>query len=1102
MKISETPKSFARRDHLLEQQQFAQQKWEEMKLFETERKVDEDGNERPKFMVTFPYPYMNGRLHLGHAFSLTKAEFTARFQRLLGKNVLFPFGFHCTGMPIQAAANKLKKELEVYGNPPVFPDEVDEEASKEAPKKEDAKSAESEIASKSKGKRSKLESKGLESKKKKVYQYDIMKMMVPEDEIAEFADPVKWLNYFPPYGISDLKAFGSCIDWRRSFITTSENSYYDAFIRWQFNKLNEGGRIKFGKRPNVYSILDGQVCADHDRAGEGEGVGPQEYTIVKLRLLDIAASHPLAQIPSIQDKLDKIFLAPATFRPETMYGQTNCFILPTGTYGIYELKDGDIVLISHRAARGFACQDLLKGPWGSTSEACHGEVTGSDLLGMPISAPRSPYERIYTLPLLTISMGKGTGVVTSVPSDAPDDYVALKELQDKPLWREKWGISEDMVMPFDVVGIIDIEGHGDMMAKKMCDELKIKSSKEADKLRLVKDETYKKGFYEGVMKVGPYTGMKVCDAKPLERADMIKQGDAFSYHEPEKLVMSRSGDECVVALLDQWFLEYGEENWMEAVSKHLHSDKFQAYNSRIMQEFEKVVAWLKEWACCRQMGLGTLLPWDKQFVIESLSDSTIYMAYYTIAHILQGKSKDLSGKGEWEGRIDPEKLSDAVFDYIFLQRPYPEGCGIPEEKLLEMRSEFEYWYPMDLRVSAKDLIPNHLTMCLYNHLEIWKDRPEMWPKGVYCNGHIMVNKKKMSKSEGNFLMLLQCCDDFSADATRFALATAGDSMEFANFEPKLANEAVLYLHNCEDWIKSTMEDAKTGKLRSVDSELVFMDSCFLNEVNYLCEATKNKFESIMFRDGHNLCWYEMMIARDMYRDWAVRVGTPMHEKVVTAFINALVIMMSPITPHWSEYVWCNLLQNDHISSSVCDAPWPVGSHDPLLRKQYTFFREVLKNSRMALIKSSGGKKGKETEKATTLKVLYASEYEEKKKVVLDFLHSKCDSEGVFADPIIPQLKDFLASRDDIDKAQTKVLMQFGAFMAKEAEVCGQEALATQLTFNQKEVIESNASYLKLALEIEQLECYCIHDSDSLPQGVDKKKLDNTMPGKPSFLFSK
>ena len=60
-----------------------------------------DGSPKPKFMVTFPYPYMNGRLHLGHAFSLTKAELCTNYKRLKGFNVLFPFGFHCTGMPIQ-----------------------------------------------------------------------------------------------------------------------------------------------------------------------------------------------------------------------------------------------------------------------------------------------------------------------------------------------------------------------------------------------------------------------------------------------------------------------------------------------------------------------------------------------------------------------------------------------------------------------------------------------------------------------------------------------------------------------------------------------------------------------------------------------------------------------------------------------------------------------------------------------------------------------------------------------------------------------------------------------------------------------------------------
>lgn len=42
----------------------------------------------------------------------SQCEFVVQYQRLKGKNALFPFGFHCTGMPIQAAANKLKSEVE------------------------------------------------------------------------------------------------------------------------------------------------------------------------------------------------------------------------------------------------------------------------------------------------------------------------------------------------------------------------------------------------------------------------------------------------------------------------------------------------------------------------------------------------------------------------------------------------------------------------------------------------------------------------------------------------------------------------------------------------------------------------------------------------------------------------------------------------------------------------------------------------------------------------------------------------------------------------------------------------------------------------------
>jgi len=54
---------------------------------------------------------MNGYMHLGHAYSISKCEYQVRYQRQKGKNVLFPFSFHCTGMPIQASSVRLTREI-------------------------------------------------------------------------------------------------------------------------------------------------------------------------------------------------------------------------------------------------------------------------------------------------------------------------------------------------------------------------------------------------------------------------------------------------------------------------------------------------------------------------------------------------------------------------------------------------------------------------------------------------------------------------------------------------------------------------------------------------------------------------------------------------------------------------------------------------------------------------------------------------------------------------------------------------------------------------------------------------------------------------------
>src|SRR5690606_29374054 len=89
----------------------------------------------------------------------------------------------------------------------------------------------------------------------------------------------------------------------------------------------------------------------------------------------------------------------------------------------------------------------------------------------------------------------------------------------------------------------------------------ISSPKDAKQLAEAKELAYKEGYYQGTMLVGDFKGEKVEVAKPKVRDQLIQSGQAIAYAEPTGKVTSRSGDDCIVALCDQWYLDYGEEEW-------------------------------------------------------------------------------------------------------------------------------------------------------------------------------------------------------------------------------------------------------------------------------------------------------------------------------------------------------------------------------------------------------------------------------------------------------------------------------------------------------------------------------------------------------------
>ncbi|KAI1657815.1 leucyl-tRNA synthetase [Daldinia decipiens] len=905
-------KGTEKRDSLIAIEKKYQQEWESQRLFNADAPSTADiplhsisaaelREKFPKFFGTIAFPYTNGRLHVGHAFSFSKVEFHVGYARMKGINVLWPQGYHCTGLPIKASADKLAKEVGMFGQ------EFEKYKEEEEPIAQTVAAPaqrEREDVTKFTAKKGKAAAKAVKMK----YQFQIMQAMgIPVQQIHLFADPAYWLEYFPPLCKLDLSNFGSRIDWRRQFVTTDANPYFDAFVRWQMIRLRELDKIKFGKRHTIYSIKDGQPCMDHDRS-EGEGVNPQLYVAIKMRVLEFASKAQEILQGKLPDDA-KIYLVPATLRAETMYGQVACFVSPKITYGVYEAAPGEYYVMTERGAKNMAYQEIFAQE-GVIKKIT--EIDGSDLIGSLVNAPLSFHkDGVRVLPMESILETKGTGVVTCVPSDSPDDYATITDLAKKADYykiQKEW--AELNILP------IIRTPTSDLLALELVKKLKIASPKDVKQLKEAKELAYKEGFYQGYMLVGDFKGEKVADAKPKVRAQLIEAGLAFEYAEPENKVVSRSGDECTVALMEQYYIDYGEDSWRTIATNYVENkngDGLNTYSSDARNAFLGVLDWLKQWACARTYGLGSKLPWAPEFLVESLSDSTVYMSYYTVAHFLHS---DLFGREKGSGNIAPEQMIDEVWDYIFCRASLTDDIlaksKIPKETLESMRREFEYFYPLDLRASGKDLINNHLTFFLYNHIALFPR--EYWPKSIRVNGHLQLNGEKMSKSTGNFMTLDDVVKKFGADASRIALADAGDTIQDSNFVEDVADNTILRLHTLREWCE---EMAKSQDLRTELND--FEDALFDNEMNTLLQEANNHYEETNYKMALKSCFYDLINAKDVYRGACVAAGIPLNKELVFKYIRLQALSLAPIAPHWSEYIWLEIL---HEARTIQVARWP------------------------------------------------------------------------------------------------------------------------------------------------------------------------------------
>jgi leucyl-tRNA synthetase len=746
------------------------------------------------------------------------------------------------------------------------------------------------------------------------------------DQVIEsFTEPVRIADYFHDEIKLGMKEMGYSIDWRREFTTIDKA--YSKFVSWQFRTLLKKGLIIQGSHPVGWCPKDGNPVSQHDTIGDVEP-DFNEYTIIKFRLEEDADNSGLC----------RTIIPIATLRPETIYGVTNLWINPKIEY-VKARVDDELWIISKDAAKKL---ELL-----NRKIVIESTINGEEIVGKCV-IDQIKQTSIPVCPASFVEADSGTGIVMSVPAHAPYDYFALEDLKHKlSVTNNNYKFKMNIEKAIAPIVIIESEGYSSddngttiIPAAQILKKFNIKDQADPD-LEDATNELYSHEFYKGKMSsnTGKYAGLSVPEAKEKIKKEILAAGYGdIMFELINKPVRCRCGTECMVRLLDdQWFINYGNKEWKGLA--HTCLNQMDIVPAELRQEFEYVIDWLKARACARKTGLGTKLPWDQDWIIESLSDSVIYMAYYIIAKYINDVSNHKNNPV-----IDADYLEDSFFDYVLLRKgdsaQVAAECKISKGLLDDISNEFAYFYPLDVRHSGRDLIPNHLSFFIFNHVALF-EKPN-WPKKIVVNGSVLMEGKKMSKSLGNIIPLRSAIKEYGVDAIRLATLISAELLQDADFSFDIVRGIQSKLY---DIYNVSLEYSKEKNEEKIDTNMKFEkanqeltiteleDRWLISKLQYAIEYVTISMDKLRVREALHIILYSLDRDLQWYQK---RVRAKGRENsiftVLSIFLKTRIMMLAPFAPFISEEIWemigwdnsstKNSVLPSSVSKSIIFAGWP------------------------------------------------------------------------------------------------------------------------------------------------------------------------------------
>jgi leucyl-tRNA synthetase len=726
---------------------------------------------------------------------------------------------------------------------------------------------------------------------------------IPPATQEKLKDPKSMASYFREDIKKGMMEIGFSIDWRREFTTI--DPLYNRYIEWHFETLRKKGLITRGTHPVAWCPNDKSPVGVVDTMGDVEP--------------DIGESY------LVKFEKDGVFYPTSTLRPETVFGVTNLWVNPEAVY-VRAQVDGDHWIVSREAIEKLLHQNH--------EVSVEGEIQTSQLLWKTVRNPVTNSE-IHVFPGSFVEPDNGTGVVMSVPGHAPYDYQALTDLRDRYAGSEE---QKQILRETQPVSIIGLEGFSDLPAADLIQKFNIKDQKDPH-LEHATQELYSKEFHDGIMKenTGSYSGMRVAEAREAVVRELTRQGKIEAFLELRNApVVCRCGTKCLVHILkDQWFINYGDPDWKRLAHKCL--DQMAILPEELRGEFNYTIDWLKERACARAVGLGTRLPWDQNWTIEALSDSVVYMAYYILCKYF---AKDWVVFKKFEK--DTSRLPDSFFNFTLLGEgtvdAVAEHTGIHKRILSGIRSEFQYFYPIDMRHSARELVSNHLSFYIFHHATLFPEK--QWPKGIVANGFVLMEGGKMSKSLQNIIPLRQGISRFGADPVRVGVLATAELGQDTDFREGLVASIQERLVNLMRQAKKLGAKRTVGKSK-LSSPDRWMISRLANAVHTATIAldrlrVREAINIVLYQLDNDIAWYNRRLGPRKRR-------FDNRDRILRKVLETRTRMIAPLAPHTAEEIWARMGNKGF----VVQADWPEETKsetDSLAEQAEALVQQVLEDT--------------------------------------------------------------------------------------------------------------------------------------------------------------